>query len=127
MQPSQACPSPVPPGNGCGWNWIVFPKGQRLYPRAMHVSAPMRQRNPSPAPAITRRVRHALTRALAGRVLALPSLVDAATVDFTPVTAIAQVPTQFLYGLGDYPLISVYNELDVPTIPFVCPVPFGEL
>jgi len=79
-------------------------------------------------PARTRRYQallHVLTVAAAGRVLALPSLVDATTVDFTPTAAIKQVPTQFLYGQGDYPLMTVYNALDVPTIPFICPVPFG--
>ena len=68
---------------------------------------------------------HSLTCTLTGRQLGQPSLVDALTVDFTPVSHLAHVPTQFLYGQGDYPLITVYNELDIPTIPFVCPVPFG--
>jgi hypothetical protein len=65
-----------------------------------------------------------LTCSVAGRQLGQPALVDALTVDFAPISRLAQVPTQFLYGLGDYPMISIYNELDIPTIPFSCPVPF---
>ena len=69
--------------------------------------------------------RCSLTCSAAGRQLGQPSLVDALTVDFAPLSRLTQVPTTFLYGQGDYPMITIYNELDIPTIPFVCPVPFG--
>jgi hypothetical protein len=111
----------VPPGNGCGWNWIIFPKGPSCF------SALATQQlvffNTMATAIIMPRC--SLTCSAAGRQLGQPSLVDALTVDFAPLSRLTQVPTTFLYGQGDYPMITIYNELDIPTIPFGCPVLFG--
>jgi len=111
----------VPPGNGCGWNWIIFPKGLSCF------SALATQQLIFFDTIATAMImlRCSLTWIAAGRQLGQPSLVDALTVDFAQLSRLTQVPTQFLYRQSDYLMITIYNELDIPTIPFGCPVLFG--
>ncbi len=44
---------------------------------------------------------------------------SSSTVDFVPVVALGTAPIQLSYCQGDYPLMTVYNGVGAPLLPFI--------
>jgi len=55
---------------------------------------------------------------LAVKATAVLGGADTFTVDFVPSSVMIHEPTSILYGQNDYPMLTVYNGLGIPLLPF---------
>lgn len=58
-----------------------------------------------------------------GQVKVITTVSSAYSVDFVPSRKMLQKPLNLYYCLGDYPLMTIYNSIGAPLIPFAVPVP----
>lgn len=55
-------------------------------------------------------------------VLASVTVTGPYSVSFAPTVPTIGIPVKLNYGLGDYPLMTIYNSLDVPLMPFTAAI-----
>jgi hypothetical protein len=68
---------------------------------------------------------HYLIYPTAGKVLVGSMKIDGNVLNMYPETDQTEKPTGIEYGYSDYPMLTIYNSLSVPLLPFEAPLPFA--